>query len=861
MPEEENKLKHQRESLFLDADDSEEEALLNVNSALSSEISYAMANSEAGAAGYFYSQSDVSQDIQNSLKDALSEQLQKVDSSENSNGLENNSVEQSTMMSQDLSSENPIKEELNSLIEKASSLTRSKIELEEQENASSMMGSSAAFDGMSMLSNEVQNNSETQNLLQSTMESDSNNSASQEISDNSVKVSEKDQLLHLAFKFGRKKGNDLGRSVGLGKKVETDENDKTIIGENFKDREAALTYSNLEKTQFFTEINAENNGEHAELIKSKKIEGFHQGFNEGYQTAVRMKLEMNRLKTENSSDFQLGKEKGTEAGAHAANGDSAKANDLKSEADQHPSSEYRQGFYKAFNDSYQAKKNRSIQNQQAEDLSISENNEDYQQGFNAGEELAAEYVSGIISQTDYQSELTGTPKDQPLLFQKGFSAGINSGYFKAKQSKLDDLKQEAKGPKADDPDYIHFLAGSILGNLAAQSSKEEALKLLVNGDQQASLLESDDSQIPDIVFDYFQAQEHEKIYLDEKGEKVDAQNSYEASLFEEGYFSSFNKIYHLQKNQKIALSKPNIESDEYQKGYELGMVSFDAQEQLALIDSRIKEEESALSPDSKLLEELKDLQDQISKKLNEIVLELNSASPDFRAAYYEAYNHRFHELKNKKYDYFFNSDQSFYVEEAEGLLSSELKEEAGTDTHFQRFYVEGYNLAYQKYYKFSTGTEQMDPALLIKKRIDRFKKNLTEENEEEEDPKEKISNLSSKIDGFFEVFKKGIKKGQEKGIYQGKSYLNGFEDALSGKDKQSGELFYLKGFYAGAQEKDYEDFRSAVLQKEGLNSDKNTAENKRDNKETETPLPFEKMDSNKADALYQQLQEKIKEES
>ena len=150
---------------------------------------------------------------------------------------------------------------------------------------------------------------------------------------------------------------------------------------------------------------------------------------------------------------------------------------------------------------------------------------------------------------------------------------------------------------------------------------------------------------------------------------------------------------------------------------------------------------------------------------------------------------------------------------------------------------------------------------MIKKRIDRFKKNLTEENEEEEDPKEKISNLSSKMDGFFEIFKKGIKKGQEKGIYQGKSYLKGFEDALSGKDKQSGELFYLKGFYAGAQEKEYEDFRNAVLQNEGLNSDKNTAENNRDNKETETPLPFEKMDSNKADALYQQPQEKIKEES
>ena len=94
MPEEENKLKHQRESLFLDADESEDDALLNVNSMLSSEISFAMANSEAGAVGYFYSQSDVSRDIQNSLKDALSEQLQKVDSSENSKGLENNSVEE-----------------------------------------------------------------------------------------------------------------------------------------------------------------------------------------------------------------------------------------------------------------------------------------------------------------------------------------------------------------------------------------------------------------------------------------------------------------------------------------------------------------------------------------------------------------------------------------------------------------------------------------------------------------------------------------------------------------------------------------------------------------------------------------------
>ena len=861
MPEEENKLKHQRESLFLDDEESEEDGLLSVNSMISSEISHALANSNAGGTGYFYNKSDATQDLQNSLKDALSEQLQKLNNNENSTLQGNSSLEQSTMMSQESSTENPIAEELNSLIEKASSLTNSKTVLKEQENSNDMMGSSVAFNGLGMENKEDQSDTETQNLLQSSMESDIVDSATESITDNSFQVSEKEQLINQAFKNGRKKGYDLGRSVGLGKKVETDENDKTIIGENFKDREAALTYSNLEKNQFFAEINAENNGEHAELIKSKKSEGFHQGFNAGYQAGVRMKMETNRQKTDSNSDFKLGKEKGTEAGEYAANGNSDRSDEMKSEADQHPSSEFRQGFYKAFNDSYQASKNRSVQNQQSENSSFAENSEEYQQGFYAGEELVSEFVNGIISQTDYHSELVDIPKNEPLLFQKGFSAGINSGYFKAKQEKVEELKQNTKGPDPHDPDYIHFLAGSILGNLAAQSSKEEALKLLANGDQQLILLDSEDSQIPDIVFDYFQDNEYEKIYRYEQGNKIGAQNSYEASLFEEGYFSSFNKIYHLQKNQKLTLSKPNPDSNDYQKGYDLGILSFEAQEQLRLIESRIEEEKTAMSPDPKLLEELKDLQEQINKKLDEIVFELNSASSDFKAAYYEAYNNRFHELKNKKFDYFFNSDQSFYVEEAEGLLSSELKEEAGTDTYFQRFYIEGYNLAYQKYYKFSSGTEQTDPAPMIKKRVDRFKKNLTEENEEEEDPKEKISNLSSKMDAFFEIFKKGIKKGEEKGNYQGKSYLKGFEDALSGMDKQSGELFYLKGFYAGAQEKEYEDFRNAVLQKEGLNKD-NEALNKSMNDENEkTPLPFEKMDSNKADALYQQLKEKIKEES
>lgn len=663
---------------------------------------------------------------------------------------------------------------------------------------------------------------------------------------------------------GRAFGLDVGRSGGLGKKVTTDESGKMNVSP-FAEGETADAYVAAQK-----EVMASK----SKKYQTGFYQGFNQGYPEGQKLKVEAAQIEEQQKMATDPEAQEGTKDGTESAVKSNSNkaeDKERVKEIKA-AMKSRSKTYQVAYYRAFNAVYMQARAAAVKKSMPGPAELMENptyRKGYELGYNIGlaqgqgkapEGMSKEEGQQAATYAKANKDSSGQPiaEDPKKLYSRAFYHGFNASYMKGKETKVQAEKEERK----KDP---HYAVGHVLGTLAAMSSKEKATQVL-KGSLPLSELGENLPPVPDSAKQYFaegkdkeQTAEQKKSfevgyyhafnasYNQFKQQKLDNEqkaktnsveykkgqdigkiaaaatvnlDKYKKELkatedpakkeeltakiekieenlatikdqlndenvkkeFSTGYYHAFNTNYNVEK-QKLVDKEMSVAADSPKaKGYEAGrhMGGLFYQHYQAAIGKPGKKAE-------------------VDAKVKEAFANAKAEGEEFEKGFYVGYNQTVYSGNNS------GKQAQTKEEREEAQTIRNAKEEFGATAGGVDYVEKGREYGYGLWFKYESATAKERPSQKPEEAWTKKKEGLAKVIEEEMQGKADTKKLEA-------AFEKGYEVGSAAGAREGKQYFAGYDDAMTGKQKQAGaQEHYYQGYNAGRQASQYDNFRGQAL--------------------------------------------------
>ncbi|WCL82480.1 hypothetical protein PPO43_05125 [Saprospira sp. CCB-QB6] len=673
---------------------------------------------------------------------------------------------------------------------------------------------------------------------------------------------------------GRAFGLDVGRSGGLGKKVTTDESGKMNVAP-FAEGETADAYVEAQRAVIASK---------SQKYQTGFYQGFNQGYPEGQKLKVEAAQIEEQQKMATDPEAQEGTKDGTESAVKSNSSkaeDKERAKVLKAAVDNR-SKTYQVAYYRAFNAVYMQARAAAVKKSMPGPAELMENptyRKGYELGYNIGlaegqgkapEGMTKEQGKQAANYADDNKDASGQPiaDDPKKLYSRAFYHGFNASYMKGKETKVKAEKEERK----KDP---HYAVGHVMGTLAAMSSEEKA-KQVLKGTLPLSELGENLPPVPDSAKQYFAEGK-------DKEQTAEQKKSFEVGYFH-AFNASYNKFkqqkldneqkaktnsVEYKKGQDIGkiAAAATVNLDRYKKDLKqtedpkekeaLTAKIEKIEENLATIDEQLNDENvkkefstgyyhafntnynvekqklvdkemsvSADSPKAKGYEAGRHMgglfydhyraaqgdaskKAEVDAKVEEAFTNAKAEGEEFEKGYYIGYNQTVYSGADG------GKQAQTKEERAEAQELRNAKEEFGQTAGGVDYVEKGREYGYGLWFKYESTAQKERPSQTPDEAWRKKKEGLAKVIQEEMQGKADTQKLEM-------AFAKGYRVGKSAGEREGKQYFEGYDDAMTGKQKQATPTsHYQQGYSAGRQASQYDNFRGQALSQmiEGYEND------------------------------------------
>jgi hypothetical protein len=405
--------------------------------------------------------------------------------------------------------------------------------------------------------------------------------------------------------------------------------------------------------------------------------------------------------------------------------------------------------------------------------------------FEQGVDLDIYETSGL---TDAEKE---AKKENVKFFEMGYFKQFNKMYIIKQQNSVKKKHNERTG-------HPDFDSGALIGNIAGQAEAvKERLLLKVKGITDAAKLQELNIKILKITSN-----------LANISEKVKAANEH----YQQGYFSAFSLAYQFEKAAGVAAKKEGKKNQAaqgaasgtaYGSGYETGTAFGSAIAQK--LASHPNAEEN----------------DKIDNRIKSAMDLAKGQGEEYASGFISAFNTAI--INGNREGNASLDEKSLELKtNFTATLKTRGDEDKANKKFYQKFFTDGKEFAFDKFFIFhKTGTGK-DPVAELKAHI----KKLGKEIQENANPSNKDVDEEEKLPQTFKSeanagklkkeFTDGAELGKEMGTQAGQRFKAGYDVGMSGDDAAGTDYFYMEGYKAGQSDSEYRDLSDAVFAASGL---------------------------------------------